>query len=158
MYLGVNDQSVDAFVIAMNENAREIGLLQSYFLNPTGLDISKNLAGGYGSAMDIVYLLQWIFKNHPEQFLSTGRVEQTFISIHGFEHTFSNTNKLASYIPQLIGGKTGFEDLAGGNLVVVVDIGFEHPMIIVVLGSTEDGRFNDVEKLYNATLEFIIKN
>ena len=55
----------------------------------------------------------------------------------------------------MIGSKTGYTALAGGNLVVVVDIGVDHPVVIAVLGSTYDGRFSDVEDLINATVSEI---
>ena len=55
----------------------------------------------------------------------------------------------------MIGSKTGFTDLAGGNLVIVVDIGIDHPVIIAVLGSTYDGRFVDVEALIGASVDAI---
>ena len=53
-------------------------------------------------------------------------------------------------IPGFIGAKTGYTDLAGGNLVAVFDIDIGHPLIAVVLGSTEEGRFTDIETLINA--------
>jgi D-alanyl-D-alanine carboxypeptidase len=48
--------------------------------------------------------------------------------------------------------KTGFTDLAGGNLAIVFDAGVNHPVAVVVLGSTEDSRFTDVSELVGATL------
>ena len=47
-------------------------------------------------------------------------------------------------------GKTGLTDLAGGNLAVVFDVGLAHPVVAVVLGSTESGRFVDMQKLVDA--------
>ena len=49
--------------------------------------------------------------------------------------------------------KTGFTNLAGGNLAIIFDAGFMHPMTIVVLGSSAEGRFSDVVKLAKITLE-----
>lgn len=48
--------------------------------------------------------------------------------------------------------KTGLTDLAGGNLAIAFDAGLGHPIVVVVLGSTEDGRLTDVENLVDATL------
>lgn len=153
-YLQNPDAPVEAFVSRMNQKAKELGLQQTYFLNPTGLDVSKNLAGAYGSAKDIASIADWIVAKKPEMFEITSSGERSFVSFQGFEHTFKNTNRLVYRLPSVIGGKTGFEDLAGGNLVVVVDAGFEHPLIIVVLGSSEQGRFDDIETLYKASLEY----
>jgi len=55
-------------------------------------------------------------------------------------------------IPGILLSKTGYTDLAGGNLVVVFDAGINHRVAVVVLGSTQTARFTDVEKLIHATL------
>jgi D-alanyl-D-alanine carboxypeptidase len=52
----------------------------------------------------------------------------------------------------LVASKTGTTDLAGGNLVVAFDPEIGRPIVISVLGSTEDGRFTDMEKLVSKTL------
>jgi D-alanyl-D-alanine carboxypeptidase len=52
--------------------------------------------------------------------------------------------------PGLIGAKTGYTDLAGGNLVVAFDLEIGHPVIAVVLGSTQEGRFTDMRALIEA--------
>lgn len=132
------------FVLLMNKKAKELGLTQTYFLNSTGLDFSKNIAGAYGSAKDIATLFLYAVKNH-QSLMEATRMDA--INIQSRE--FKNTNRIINEIPGFIAGKTGFSDLAGGNLAVVVDKGYSQPFIIVVLGSTYDGRFNDVKTLYN---------
>ena len=52
-------------------------------------------------------------------------------------------------IPGAEVSKTGFTDLAGGNLGVIVDVSVGHPVAIIVLGSTRNGRFEDVRILYD---------
>lgn len=132
------------FVSLMNQKAKELGLTQTYFLNPTGLDLSKNTSGSHGSAKDIVKLLLYALKNHPS-LLEATRFAST--NLRGRE--FKNSNLIVNDLPGFIAGKTGFSDLAGGNLAVIVDKGYSHPIIIVVLDSTFDGRFTDVKTLYN---------
>ena len=46
--------------------------------------------------------------------------------------------------------KTGFTDLAGGNLALVFDAGIEHPIAVVVLGSSKKERFTDASALVAA--------
>ena len=48
-------------------------------------------------------------------------------------------------------GKTGYTDLAGGNLAIVFEVGPARPVAIVVLHSSLQGRFDDVRKLVAAT-------
>ena len=69
-------------------------------------------------------------------------------------HTLENTNQTIDAIPSPLLSKTGFTDLAGGNLVVVFDAGINHPVAVVVLGSTKDERFSDVQALVQETLRY----
>ena len=134
--------------------ARKIGLAQTYFLNGTGLDTSATISGGYGSARDIALLLEQLYTDIP-QILTIARAPQgTFVSASGFNHAASSTNILADTLPNLLAAKTGFTELAGGNLAVLIDADVDHPVAIVVLGSSVEGRFSDVEMLTQATKEY----
>lgn len=137
------------FISLMNRKSDELKLNQTYFLNSTGLDSSNHIAGAYGSARDVANLLNYLIKNHPS-LLETTQYNEVQIN----SRSFKNTNKLIDEMPGIIAGKTGFSDLAGGNLAVVFDIGLEHPIIIVALGSSEEGRFKDVRALYEETLKY----
>ncbi|MFA4890333.1 MAG: hypothetical protein WC587_01725 [Candidatus Paceibacterota bacterium] len=136
------------FVSLMNKKAEEIGMAQTSFFNPTGLDVSFESAGAYGSARDAAKLMEYFVKNYPKVAEAT-----RYESLNVGSKNFKNTDKLAEFLPGIIAGKTGTTDLAGGNLVVAIDIGLGHPVIIAVLGSTEEGRFEDVKKLYEATVK-----
>jgi len=54
---------------------------------------------------------------------------------------------LGPELTPLVGSKTGYTDLAGGNLLVIVEYPIGHPLGIVVLGSSAEGRFLDVKKI-----------
>jgi len=73
----------------------------------------------------------------------------------GVEHTANNTNKALGEIPGLIAGKTGFTDLADGNLAIMFDAGVGHPVAVVVLHSSKDGRFEDVKRLVQFSLDHL---
>lgn len=150
--LGSNKQ-INEFVALMNNKAKELSLMQTYFFNPTGLDVYQDIAGGYGSAKDIASLLNYSLKNHPSLLRSTS-LEKIDIN----SRFFKNTNALIEELPGVIASKTGFSHLAGGNLAMIVNIGLQRPVIIVVLGSSEKGRFEDVKKLYYESLNYLIKN
>ena len=142
------------FVTLMNQKAQRLSLTHTYFTNESGLDISSTTAGAYGSAKDVSALFAYILHNHPEMIEATQYEKVNFISIDYFRHPAKNTNEAVNAIPGLIGSKTGLTDLAGGNLVVGMDIGFGHPVVIAVLGSSEKGRFSDVEALASSTLAY----
>lgn len=148
---------VSQFVAGMNIRAEELNLSTLKFINPTGLDISTEEAGAYGSAKDVSFLMEYILKNHPSILEPTKSSHTRLYNTKGEFHDARNTNNILLSIPNLIGSKTGYTDLAGGNLTVAIDIGLNHPVVITVLGSTIDGRFNDVSKLIEAVQGSVIK-
>ncbi len=145
-------ESVDTFVANMNAEAKRLGMSQTYFLNPTGLDESVGQSGAYGSADDIAHLMAYILKAKPELLSATPATKLVTTDQNGEVKTVKNTNTAIGDFPGLIASKTGYTDLAGGNLAIAFDAGLAHPIIIVVLGSTEEGRFIDAKTLLDATL------
>jgi D-alanyl-D-alanine carboxypeptidase (penicillin-binding protein 5/6) len=137
----------------MNDKTKEIGLKDTMFLNETGLDINTAISGAYSSAYDMGKLLSYIILNEPEMIYATAEENSVFVSESNFKHFAKNTNISLNRIPTLIGSKTGFTDLAGGNLAIIIDAGISHPVAIVVLGSTQEGRFEDVESLSKLVLQ-----
>lgn len=134
--------------------AYNIGLSESYFLNGTGLDTSETISGGNGSAQDMAILLAHIYNTTPELLEHARKPYGTFVSKSGFAHQATSTNELAATLPQLIGAKTGYTDLAGGNLAILFEVAPNRPVAVVVLGSTREGRFQDVDLLTKHTVEY----
>lgn len=149
------NNSTGAFVDAMNAKAEEIGLSQSYFTNPTGLDVNGVKSGSYGSARDMAFLMEYLTLKHPEILERTKEAASTIRNEDGTTFRAVNTNEITAHIPGLIGSKTGFTGLAGGNLVIAYDAGLNRPIVIAVLGSTRDGRFSDVTTLIEETARAI---
>lgn len=138
------------FYTLMNTKSSELSLGQTFFLNPTGLDVSSSTSGAYGSARDVAYLLAYAQENAPEAFDRSSEASRTFISVSGFEHEAQHTSSLASTLPRGAIIKTGFTDLAGGNLGVIVEPILGNPVAIVVLGSSRESREQDIERLHDA--------
>lgn len=138
-----------ATVWLMNARALQRGLKATYFKNPTGLDISPSEAGAYGSAADIAKVFETIASN-SSAFASTAFTARRFTSLSGRTYRAQNTDDALPHIPGLMFGKTGFTDLAGGNLAVAYDADIGHPIVAVVLGSTKAGRFTDIQRLVAA--------
>lgn len=140
------------YLTEMNKTAVALGLSQSYFLNSTGLDLNTETSGGYGSAYDVARLAAHFYAGHSELFESTSDAS---VRIHESGRTLSSaaTSIPLQTIPGFIGAKTGYTTLAGGNLVAVFDIEIGHPLVAVVLGSTKEGRFQDVQTLIAAARE-----
>lgn len=139
-----------AAVWLMNRLAHELGLAHTYFLNPTGLDESTTQSGAYGSAADVAKLFAFAASTSADLFRATASERITITSPDGRTATAANTDEALGDIPGLVMGKTGFTDLAGGNLAVVADLVPGHRIVAVVLGSSRDGRFSDMRTLIAA--------
>lgn len=133
--------------------ASAAGLSQTYALNGTGLDESTSVSGGYGSARDVAVLAGKLLARAPEIAAATTKKDITIQSRSGESFTLRNTNQQIGSVPNALLSKTGFTDLAGGNLAIVYDAGINRPVAIVVLGSSVEGRFTDVQKLLNRATE-----
>lgn len=151
-----SEEIINDFVREMNLKASELGLKNTYFWNETGLDESNIKGGAYGTARDMSILFEYILKNKPELLSATKEANSVFYSLDKRPHTAKNTNTITNKIPGLIASKTGSTDTAGGNLTIIFDPELGRPIIISVLGSTEEGRFQDVETLVKATMEYIV--
>lgn len=130
----------DAFVNAMNKKARELGMNQARFFEPSGLSYLNQ-----STAYDLYALAKYIYHYYP---LILENTRKTSVSIKDYStqrfRSFSNVNLFAGK-SNFFGGKTGFIDESGGNLVTL----FSRDgtiVFIAVMGSPD--RFGDTERLY----------
>lgn len=154
--LGTKDYTFgrSEFIREMNIEAQKLGLTSLTFTNETGLDNTDGTTGGKGNAQDVAKLFAYTLKRYPDLLEATHKNTDTVKSVQ-YIHDVENTNTILGEIPNIIASKTGFTNMAGGNLAVVFDAGFGRPIAIVVLGSTTEGRFSDVVALASSTLQYI---
>lgn len=132
------------FVEKMNSKAGELGLKNTHFVNPTGLD-PENPAllnyFNYSTAEDLVQLTQYILKEHPKIF----EISLT----HGPYPTENGTSDLI--LPEgfkLLGGKTGYTDEAGGCMLLILENEKGNKLINVILGApSPEDRITEMQKL-----------
>jgi len=154
--LAVEDKLNANFTDLMNKKARELAM-ESYFINESGLDVGGGSYGGsFGSAQDIIKLIEYIIRNHPDLLSATKHQSINRRALTGEISSPNNTNQEVGKINGLIASKTGFTGQAGGNLAIVFDANLNRPVIIIVLSSTRQERFNDVINLYEASRQQII--
>ncbi|MDD2657341.1 MAG: D-alanyl-D-alanine carboxypeptidase [Candidatus Pacebacteria bacterium] len=137
---------------ALASAAAALALAQTYAVNGSGLDVSSTVSGGYGSARDLAHLSGALVAAAPEIALATTLGSAHAVSEGGTAFTVKNTDPMVGSIPRLLLSKTGWTDLAGGNLALVFDAGINHPIAVVVLGSSQKARFTDGTALVAATL------
>jgi serine-type D-Ala-D-Ala carboxypeptidase (penicillin-binding protein 5/6) len=128
----------------MNLRASELGLTNTRFKNATGLDISPTEAGAYSSARDVALLMEYLIANYPQVTRLTTTDATRVYNEDGAYHEVENTNEIVDDIEGLLASKTGYTELAGGNLVVAFEAGLNRPIVAVVLGSTFNDRFTDI--------------
>lgn len=149
------EESYSRFVNKMNALAKEIGLENSIFFNEHGLDRTEGRGGAYGSAKDMAKLFEYTLINRPHILEATKYSELIIKDLDEDRYLATNTNSAVNMIPSILASKTGYTDLAGGNLAVAFDAGLEQPIIITVLGSTQEGRFDDMLNLVEAAQKYI---
>lgn len=148
--------ATEATLWRMNALARELGLNRTYFLNVSGLDMSDSQAGAYGTARDVASLFMYAASTSHALFGGTVRDGLLLTSAdHSVASPAINTNEALGSLHGLVMGKTGYTDLAGGNLAVLFEVGLSHQVVAVVLGSSKEGRFEDMRILVAAAEEAI---
>ncbi len=144
--------SKDAFVDIMNYYAKDLGLLDTKFFNPTGLDeTEQGKESNFSTAEDLSRLAEYIIKNYPQIFAITAKKNYEVSNPDGSLRYFipQNTDELLGEVPGILGGKTGSTILAKKCLLLVLDGKEKGGYIInVVLGS--DDRFGDMRKIIEA--------
>lgn len=140
----------DDFIRAMNRKARSLDLISVFFINETGLDVSTTTAGAYGTARDVAHLIAVATTEAPDVFDHSVLPKETFLSSSGTYRTIHNTSLVAASLLSSRASKTGYTDLAGGNLALVFEPILGYPVALTVLGSTREGRHADAQKLADA--------
>ncbi len=130
--------SVEHFVEMMNNKASEIGMKDSLFNNPHGLDADK---GNYSTAYDMAILTSYAMKL-PEYKKITGTKTYS-LKTNKNTYKWNNKNKLLKMYKYTTGGKTGFTDKARRTLVTTAS----YNNINLVVVTLNDG--NDFEDHIN---------
>ena len=150
-----NISDEELFINKMNEKAKELELSQTYFINESGLDLNGRVSGSYGSAKDISSLLSYAYLNHNDILEATSYTSLNLVSIDNILHNAQNSNEALPELSGLSASKTGFTDIAGGNLAFVFEAGPMKPFVVVILGSSKDGRFSDAVKIHERVLGYL---
>lgn len=138
----------EEFVKKMNEKAEILGLKNTHFANPTGLE-PENLPYNsetknqfnYSTALDLARLAQYLLKEKPLIFEITSK-EPAYRIENGIFDLFLGPGN------QLIGGKTGYALQAGGCIILVFKDERENIFINVILGTeSPKKRVEEMQKL-----------
>lgn len=142
--------SVEGFAKIMNDYAISLGLINSHFESPHGLDSAKH----YTCAYDLALLTTKAMEN--ELFCQICGTKSITRDASNFTRDYNNINKILYKIPEANGVKTGYTGQAGKCLVSSVK--HEGRNIIIVVLNCSD-RWNVTEKIYKyVTDNYCFKN
>lgn len=145
------DHNVDDFVYLMNETAKKIGMTDSHFENPSGLNsVSRNTTTAY----DMAILMSYAMENETFRTITkTKNYKATLISNKTMY--FRNKHRLIQENDTVIGGKTGYTKEAKRTLVTCFKKD-DFEIVVVTLNCGSDWEFHKslAEKCYQ---EFELK-
>lgn len=123
--------SVDSFCDLMNKKAAEIGMKDTLFVTPSGLDKGEH----HSTAFDMALLASFAMSNR--EFSTVADMKSAEIKINNEKKTLYNHNKLLSIDSSFSGVKTGFTKKAGRCLVSSYEYN-SNRFIIVTLNAPND--------------------
>ena len=128
----------------MNDYARSLGLINSHFESPHGLDSPKH----YTCAYDLALLTTKAMEN--KTFCEICGTKTILKDNSGFTRDYNNINKILYKIPEANGVKTGYTGQAGKCLVSSIKHA-ERNIVIVVLNCSD--RWNVTEQIYKYVID-----
>ncbi|PIR87350.1 MAG: hypothetical protein COU11_00785 [Candidatus Harrisonbacteria bacterium CG10_big_fil_rev_8_21_14_0_10_49_15] len=131
------------FILSMRAKANVLGMNDTFFDDPSGLS-----AVNQSTVLDVERLARAILKTQPDIFNLSRQSEVTITNqLTGAKRTIRSINRFAGR-SDFLGGKTGYTDHAGENLLSLFKHG-EKTYLIVVFGSQD--RFGETLKLLSWT-------
>ena len=138
--------SVQGFAKMMNEKAAELGMKNTSFVTPSGLDDENH----YTTAYDLALLTAAALKNSAFRTACSSKSAVLYYGNPPYRRTLTNHNKLLGNYEGIIGVKTGFTKKSGRCLVTAAE-GEGKRVIAVTLNDPDD--WNDHRKLLDYGLE-----
>jgi serine-type D-Ala-D-Ala carboxypeptidase (penicillin-binding protein 5/6) len=132
----------EGFIKLMNQKAKTLGLKDTNFVNPAGLDDDKHRT----SAFDIATFVRYDLINHPEFVAYSGYKKDysVFATDHNESHWWAHISHMLYAYPGMIAAKTGYTDIANSTFVGVAERNGRR-ITVVFLGATDAN--GDVKKL-----------
>ena len=144
---------VDKFINLMNNKAVKLGMNNTNFNNPDGLDADNH----FTSLNDLLILSKEVLKNIE---LLTIIMKPSFISnIEGSDKVYLNTNKLIE--KNYLGLKTGWTNEAGLTFIGINQSNNRDILTIVnksTVNDNKDNHFSDTEILYTVSIDTFKNN
>ncbi|MEC4184129.1 D-alanyl-D-alanine carboxypeptidase family protein [Adlercreutzia sp. R21] len=142
----------EAFVAAMNAKAAELGMNDSLFANPHGLDIGEYDNEMYSTAHDVGLMCAYAMKNETfRSIVAQDKAQLAVTKPDGSTATIelTSTDLLLGAYEGACGIKTGYTEAAGNSFAGACNRG-DGDLYAIVLGApSESARFEDAKALFN---------
>lgn len=135
-------------VVAMNQKAKDLGLMNTLFSNTTGLTRPTQ----YSSAKDVATMFRELLKHEIYYKFSSIYLDE-IIHPDGKTTQLTNTNKLIKSYTGCDGGKTGFTNEAGYCVAATAKRGAMRIVGVIINEPDSKTRFADCSKLFNYAFE-----
>jgi len=140
------------FVGMMNEKAKSLGLKDTSFCTPSGLEIDDRPDDCYSSAYDTARIAAYSLRYETIWDIMKLDEERIYSTDGKYMHQLKNTDILVNEMENCLGGKTGFTPLAGKSLLTVTtDDSGKHKIVTVILN--DENRWEDMKKLVSWTFD-----
>lgn len=139
------------FIKLMNDKAKQLGMKDTYFVNPTGLDEDSN--NSYSTAYDLAVLTRYLIRRYP-QVIEISKTEHIYLpqtADHQDYDMYSGINLLTTY-PGVVGFKTGYTPQAGLTLITLAQK-HTHEVVGVLLGS--ENRRDEARELLDYSFQLL---
>lgn len=152
--------SKEGFANMMNKKAAELGLSDTYFITPNGLDEENENGFHSTTAADLARLMKYCVLESPkkEEFIKICQTKSHTFSDYENKRTFTveNANKFLDMMDGVIAGKTGFTTKAGYCYVAALKRD-NKTYIVALLGcgwpNNKNYKWSDTKKLFNYGIE-----
>ena len=134
--------NIENFVFMMNEIAKKIGMKDSIFVNPSGLEENDGSANK-STVYDMALLTKYAMNNNDyKRIVST---KEIIVKSSYKTYKWINKNKLLRSYEYCTGGKTGYTEKARRTLVTTAS---KNDMNLIVVTFNDGNDFNDHKELY----------
>ena len=150
--------SVENFAKLMNQKAKEIGCIDTYFITPNGLDEEDESGFHHTTAVDLCRMMAYCTweSAKKETFLEITQTRNYTGSANGKTYSFTNHNTFLNQMEGVLSGKTGFTNKAGYCYVASMEInGEKYCISLLACGwpNNKNYKWKDARTLFEYGME-----
>lgn len=150
-----SETAVEAYAVKMNEKAAELGMENSVFENPHGLDFDAYAGNLHSTAHDVATMCAYAMQNSTFRQIVCQPSANVTVLRDGANETIelTSTDLMLEEYEGACGIKTGYTALAGASFAGACERNGKTYIAVVINSSSESQRFTDCETLFDWVFE-----